>query len=639
VNDIPGIISTPITNAYVEENYTYEVLGRDLDPGDVLTYSLTTKPDNMTIDPVTGNITWRPSLSQTGLQNVKIVVTDVAGAYGEQSYTIMVTDRRPAPNQPPNLLSINNQTIHVGEKLVIPCVAIDVDHDTLTWSLIGQPTGMVINSTGVITWTPTATDLGTYQFTVRVTDGKTAPVERNVTVIVIPAPIPPNNKPVISNIGTLSVEEGSTFTTTVAATDADNDTLRYSLDSAPAGMTIDQVTGQVQWTTSENDIGEHTVVVRVTDGKDNVTTTFYVRVVSKPPPPNNPPLALPQADVTVEVGKPLSVAIEATDKDGDTLTFTLLTTTLVGMTVDDDGIVTWTPRLTDIGTWPIQVRVSDGKGGTSLVSFNVTVKKAPPIVENRAPTIKQVANMDLEVGKPLSVTVDAIDLDSYDQGKLALSIQWAPTGMVLGQDGTITWTPAEVDLGAHVIAVTVTDTKGATGTMSFNVTVIPATTTGGGDDGGASGQGNGSVLPFLLLLVVLIVVAMVVMMVMRRRQNGPDAMAPQQPQQQPLPLVQPMPPNQQQGPFARPPEYPQAQNMYAADYQQNQQADTTTYSYVEPAPQADLAGNESGQAPVQENAPAAGEATVAQTQEPVETGPSSSDATGDRIVIPPPPPV
>jgi len=128
---------------------------------------------------------------------------------------------------------------------------------------------------------------------------------------------------------------------------------------------------------------------------------------------------------------------------------------------------------------------------------------------------------------------------------------------------------------------------------------------------------------------------------MRRKQNGPETMAPQQPQQPPLPLVQPMPPGQQPSPYAQPPQYPpvQTQDMYAADYQQQgPNTDSTSFSYVEPAAQGNQMGNEDGQAPVQENTPT-GDEQVAQVAEPAEPGLAPSETTGDRIVIPPPPPV
>ena len=55
----------------------------------------------------------------------------------------------------------------------------------------------------------------------------------------------------------------------INATDSDGDTLIYSLDaSPPAGMTIDENTGYIQWTPSFVQLGNHSVTVLVDDGNE-----------------------------------------------------------------------------------------------------------------------------------------------------------------------------------------------------------------------------------------------------------------------------------------------------------------------------------------------------------------------------------
>ena len=50
------------------------------------------------------------------------------------------------------------------------------------------------------------------------------------------------------------------------ASDPDaGDTLTFSLDSAPSGMTIDANTGVIQWTPSNEQVGSNPVTVRVQD--------------------------------------------------------------------------------------------------------------------------------------------------------------------------------------------------------------------------------------------------------------------------------------------------------------------------------------------------------------------------------------
>ena len=73
-----------------------------------------------------------------------------------------------------------------------------------------------------------------------------------------------------------------------AADDPDTgDALTFSLDSAPAGMTIDSVTGLVLWTPA-NQIGDHFVAVRVNDAQGLLDTQSFL-VTAVLPDVNDPP--------------------------------------------------------------------------------------------------------------------------------------------------------------------------------------------------------------------------------------------------------------------------------------------------------------------------------------------------------------
>ena len=68
--------------------------------------------------------------------------------------------------------------------------------------------------------------------------------------------------------------DSATYRYAVRAVDPDNDPLVYSLEIAPAGMTIDEKSGMLTWVTDEPLAGEHEVVILVTDppGAQNVQT-------------------------------------------------------------------------------------------------------------------------------------------------------------------------------------------------------------------------------------------------------------------------------------------------------------------------------------------------------------------------------
>ena len=90
VNHAPIILSEPVTIAYLDEEYNYDVNAIDED-GDNLVYELTNSPEGMSIDINSGEIFWVPQTGQIGEHDVVISVDD-----GElsaiQSFTIVIQE-------------------------------------------------------------------------------------------------------------------------------------------------------------------------------------------------------------------------------------------------------------------------------------------------------------------------------------------------------------------------------------------------------------------------------------------------------------------------------------------------------------------------------------------------------------------
>ena len=93
---------------------------------------------------------------------------------------------------------------------------------------------------------------------------------------------------------------GQDYAYDVDASDADHDELTYELLSAPIGMTIDSESGLIQWSPQRYDVGSHSILVRVTDGRggnDQQSYQLEVREII----PNRPPMFIsePVLDATV----------------------------------------------------------------------------------------------------------------------------------------------------------------------------------------------------------------------------------------------------------------------------------------------------------------------------------------------------
>ncbi|MBA7574668.1 DUF1565 domain-containing protein [Candidatus Atribacteria bacterium 1244-E10-H5-B2] len=185
-----------------------------------------------------------------------------------------------------------------------------------------------------------------------------------------------NQAPIITSIPITTVELGETYTYDVNATDPEGDTLAYSLITKPAGMTITSTTGLIKWTPKAE--GNFAVAVKVSDGVLYIIQSFPITVSKPPAPPpivNYAPIITSIPGGTAIIGVVYLYDVNATDPEGDVLTYSL-TKKPVGMIINPStGLISWTPK--QIGANAVIVKVSDGKKATTQ-SFTITVKAVEP---------------------------------------------------------------------------------------------------------------------------------------------------------------------------------------------------------------------------------------------------------------------
>jgi hypothetical protein len=160
-----------------------------------------------------------------------------------------------------------------------------------------------------------------------------------------------NQAPVLEAIDDITVDEGETIEFTAAASDPGQCAADFSLDvGAPAGASIDPLTGEFTWTPSEAQGPDvFTVTVRVTDDadpalEDTETLTITVNEI------NAAPVLAEIDNQTVNEGETLSFTAVASDSDSpaNELVFSLDPGAPAGASIDaDSGALTWTPTESD----------------------------------------------------------------------------------------------------------------------------------------------------------------------------------------------------------------------------------------------------------------------------------------------------
>ena len=182
-NQLPVLNS--ISNKFLVfgNTLTLTATASDPDEGDKLTFDLVNSPSSATIDSNTGKLSFKPE--NTGIFSITVRVTDDSIPAGSDEKTFKVevvagslndsapaSEPEPEPepepeNNPPQLGSISNKSVGLGETLKFTVSASDPDGDSLSFSLVNAPSGANLNNSEFV-WT--ANSVGTFPVIIKVTD-------------------------------------------------------------------------------------------------------------------------------------------------------------------------------------------------------------------------------------------------------------------------------------------------------------------------------------------------------------------------------------------------------------------------------------------------------------------------------------
>jgi parallel beta-helix repeat protein len=500
-NDLPVIISSPILSATQNSLYTYQLEVVEIDLGDIITFTLQTAPDGMTIDTNTGILSWTPTNDQVGINSVILEVDDGAGGTDLQGFTIMVANvnDRPIISSKPAMTATEETDYYYDVE------AHDIDDgDGLSYLLSTSPSGMVIDtSTGIITWTPTNEQVGSNFITVKVQDRNDGVSTQAFNISVVNV----NDPPVILSDPLLGAREDSVYIYEVKAEDIDptNDLMVYSLKVSPNGMEIDQNTGIITWLPTNDQVGLNDVVVHVDDGHGGGTAQVYVITVKNN---NDLPMITSEPVTTAIEDKRYIYQVKADDVDTDEVLTYYLDENPEGMEIESNsGKITWTPTNDQVGDNRVSILVLDRRGDSAVQEFTIAVENV-----NDQPEITTKPITSLELGTNYIYDVDTIDIDRPEDFLVYTLVKY-PVGMMIDREtGEITWTPTKEQLGSSEVTVQVSDGNVNNGkdsqTFVVNVYQTEPVETDETDKEGISENTIYSILGFIIILIVILLVLM-----------------------------------------------------------------------------------------------------------------------------------
>ncbi len=384
---VPNVFSTPITSGSLDEFYSYNVNAfGNPDP----TYSLVTAPVGMTIDLLSGQISWQPVAGQVGDQAVTVRAENSLGS-DDQSFVINVLADTTPPTAPTNLTFDSSGTTTVVLSWTAATDNNGVDHYEVLqgrrcgWR--GRNTCYSVIQTDIASTSTTVTDLAelsTFKLVVRAVDAEGNSSWNSNRVIATTQGAPVLRYYANGRInGPLSTTANSPFGLQLAA--SANPAPTYSLVSGPTTMTVDPVTGQMQWTPTASDAGLVTVTVAATNSVGStqldipITVAADIPIVTYQFNPNSGGDRYALAETPFE--------IQLSDLSNTLSTFELVDAP-VGMTIDTNtGLIQWAPTVADAGQQTIIVRATNSAGSTDrTIPFEI-------FFTDRASNL-QVTNLD-----------------------------------------------------------------------------------------------------------------------------------------------------------------------------------------------------------------------------------------------------
>jgi hypothetical protein len=262
-NRAPTISGTPATSVTATQAYSFTPAASDPD-GQSLIFSVANLPAWASFSTSTGRVSGTPNTTQVRTYSgIVITVTDGSLSASLPSFSITVNA---AANRAPTISGSPASSVTAGTAYSFTPTGSDPDGQTLTYSIANKPSWATFStSTGRLSGTPTSANVGTASgIAITVSDGVLAASLASFSITVNAVP---NAAPVISGTPSTSVVAGATYSFTPGASDADGNTLAFSITGKPSWATFSTATGVLTGTPSTAQVGAYSnIVISVSDG-------------------------------------------------------------------------------------------------------------------------------------------------------------------------------------------------------------------------------------------------------------------------------------------------------------------------------------------------------------------------------------
>jgi formylglycine-generating enzyme required for sulfatase activity len=385
----------------------------DIDAGQTFTYNTIKGPAGGTLTDTV--YFWTPAANYTGTDTVVFSVTD--NGTPALSDTLKVAITVSSQIQPPARVQGIKSVARLGGYFVF------------TWNKIGNADSYLIyrspDRASFTALSPSSDTLAGdsthssnyYYFIVAKNSAGTSP--SSDTIYSGDVNVKPQWK---HNATSVNVKEGLPLVMTLSDSciDPNGDVVSFAL--VPGAPNGDTILGGIIYSYSPgySDSGSYTVRIAGTDGRLSDTLTMNLHVANQ----NRPPVFdtdMPKTSIAIKGGAQLSFGINATDPDGDLVTYAVKSSTLPRtLPVLNAGTVTWQSVMSDSGLFNIVLQAKDATDSTAItVQVAVGKVNAPPSVS--IPGVTKGQKLFVREMDTLRFTVHVSDPDSATE-KLTLRL-------------------------------------------------------------------------------------------------------------------------------------------------------------------------------------------------------------------------
>ncbi|MDC3287438.1 Ig-like domain-containing protein [Candidatus Marinimicrobia bacterium] len=366
----------------IDEDTTINITLTGSDPeGESITYSLVDDSNNATVT-LNGNVaSYTPDTHFNGTDTFTYKANDGTSDSNLGTVTISVNAVDDDPNT--NDIAV---TTDEDNAIDISLTADEYDGDSYSFAIITDVSNGTSSLNGtVITYTPNQDWNGTDTFTFEATDDRTA--RRNVATATITVNAI-NDTPTSSEVSGSS-DEDTAIDITLSATDVDQDNLTYSIVSDVGNGTSSISGSTLTYTPNQDWNGTDTFTYKVNDGTvDSNTSNGTITIASI----NDAPIA---NDMTISTNETrfisLDITLDATDVDGDNLTYTIVSDASNATTTLSNNIITYIPTTDWNGSDSFTYKANDGTidSNTATVTITVAAINDVPVVSDSTLTIDE----------------------------------------------------------------------------------------------------------------------------------------------------------------------------------------------------------------------------------------------------------